>query len=71
MAENSQGSDMATGLGLVFGLVVVIASIATAGTAYSAALADSGDTLQLLSGVAMAVALIAGSIAIIVIHLYD
>jgi hypothetical protein len=62
---------MATGLGLLFGLVVVIASVATAGTAYSAALADNGDTLQLLSGVAMAVALIAGSIAVIAIHLYD
>jgi len=71
MAENSQGSDMATGLGLLLGLVVVLASIATAGTAYSSELSGGDDTLQLLSGVTVAVAMTAGCLAVAAIHLYD
>lgn len=71
MAETTQQSDMATGLGLLFGLIVVIASIGTAAAAYNAVLADNGDTMQLISGLTMTVALIGGCIAVFVIHLYE
>lgn len=71
MAETSQGSDMAIGLGILFGLIVVVASIATAVTSYSSFVMDDGDAMQLLSGLTLSVALIAGCIAIVAIHLYE
>lgn len=71
MAETTQRSDMATGLGLLFGIIVVIASIATAATAYSSAVADNGDTMQLVSGLTMAVAMGAACVAVVAIHVYE
>ena len=71
MAETTSQSDMSIGLGLLFGFVTLLAAIATAGTAYMAALADEGETMQLLSGVSLAVALLAAGIGIAVIHLYE
>lgn len=71
MTEVTQGSDMATGLALLFGLVVVLAAIATAATASLSVVADNGDTMQLMSGVAMAVAMLAAGIAVTAIHVFD
>lgn len=71
MAETTQGSDMATGVGLLLSLVVVIASIATAAAAFQAFVGDNGDTMQLLSGITMSVALVGGCLAIVAIHVYE
>jgi hypothetical protein len=71
MAEQSQQSDMGTGLGILFGLVAVIAAVATAGTGYLVELGSDGETMQLLSGVAVAVAMAAACLSIVAIHLYD
>lgn len=71
MAETTGGSDMATGLGLLFAFVVVVAAIATAVTASLAFLGDDGDTMQLLSGVAMSVAFVVGCLAVVAIHVYE
>jgi len=71
MAETTSESDMSIGLGLLFGFVTLLAALATAGTAYMAALAEDGETMQLLSGVSLAAAFVAAGIAIAAIHLYE
>ena len=71
MAETTGGSDMGIGLGLLLGLVAVLAAIAVAGTAYVSALAEEAETMQLLSGVSLAVALLAAGIAVAAIHIYE
>ncbi|SDK08974.1 hypothetical protein SAMN05216226_11748 [Halovenus aranensis] len=71
MAETTHGSDMATGLGLLLGLIAVIASVATAGTAYVSFLGDHSDTMQILSGLALTVALVGGCLAVVAIHVYE
>lgn len=70
MAETSQGSDMATGLGLLLGLVAAIAAIATAATSYMS-FVNHDETMQLLSGLALTVAFIGGCLAIVAIHVYE
>jgi hypothetical protein len=70
MAETQTDSDMRTGLGLLFAVLTVIAALTVAATSYSSAL-DHSDTMQLVSGVALAVALIAGSLVIAAIHIYE
>lgn len=71
MTETAEASDMATGLGLLFGLVVVLASIGAALAAIRAAGIEEPGNMQLLSGLTMAVAMLAGGIAIVVIHVYE
>ncbi|MEF8812793.1 MAG: hypothetical protein V5A55_03130 [Halovenus sp.] len=71
MAETSDSSDMGSGLSLLFGLVGVLAAVAMAATAYLSFVAESGDTEQLLSGLALTVALVAGALAILAIHLFE
>jgi len=71
MAETKTGSDMSIGLGLLLGFVALLAAVAMAGTAYIAALSEEGETMQLLSGVSLTVALLAGGIAIAAIHIYE
>lgn len=70
MAETAHGSDMATGLGMLLGLITVIASVATAATAY-ASFTEHSDTMQLLSGLTLSVALIGGCLAVVAIHVYE
>ena len=62
---------MGIGLGLLLGLVAGLAAIAVAGTAYISALAEEAETMQLLSGVSLAVALLAAGIAVAAIHIYE
>jgi apolipoprotein N-acyltransferase len=71
MTETTSESDMGIGLGLLFGVVAVLAALAMAGTAYVTALSDHAETMQLLSGVALAVAFLAGGLSISAIHLYE
>jgi uncharacterized protein (UPF0333 family) len=71
MAETTSESDMSVGLGLLFGFVALFAAIAMAGTSYVAMLSENGDLMQLLSGIALAVAILAGGMAVAAIHVYD
>ena len=71
MAETTSESDMGIGFGLLFGLVAVLASLGVAGSAYVVALSDHAETMQLLSGVALTVALLAGGLSISALHIYE
>jgi len=71
MAETTAGSDASVGFGVLFGVIALLAAVAMAGTAYVAVLAEDGDLMQLLSGVALAAALLAGGLGIALIHVYD
>ena len=70
MAETEHGSDMKIGLGLLFGLVVLLASIGTATAAYLSEVQGS-DTMQLLSGLTLTVAIVAGCLAVAAFHLFE
>lgn len=69
MAETAE-SDLELGVSLLFGFVAVVAAIATAWAAYASEVQES-DTLQLVSGVALAVALLAGGVAVAAVHLFE
>jgi len=71
MAETTDASDMGIGLGLLFGLVAVLASMAMGGAAYVVAFSEHAETMQLLSGVALTVAMVAGGLSIVAIHIYE
>jgi len=68
MAETDDRSDAGLGVSLLFGFVAVLAAVATAWAAYASELQES-DTLQLVSGVALTVALLAGGIAVAAIQI--
>ena len=70
MTETGQASDMAKGVGLLLGGIVVLASIATAGAAYLSEVQGS-DTMQLLSGITLSVAIVAGCLAVMALHVLD
>ena len=69
MAETAE-SDLELGVSLLFGFVAVVAAIATAWAAYASEVQES-DTLQLVSGVALTVALLAGGVAVAAVHLFE
>jgi len=71
MAETTAESDASVGFGVLFGVIALLAAVAMAGTAYVSVLAEDGDLMQLLSGVALAAALLAGGLGIALIHVYD
>jgi len=71
MTESNATSDLSIGLVLALGAVTALASIGTGATAYLSTTADGGETMQLYSGLLVALALVAGSIAVAVLHLYD
>jgi len=70
MTETSRPSDLGTGLSLLLGVVVLAAAIATAATALLAE-SQGSETMQLFSGVALAVAFVAGGLAIAAIHVFE
>jgi len=70
MTETSRPSDLGTGLSLLLGVVVLAAAIATATTALLAE-SQGSETMQLFSGVGLAVAFVAGGLAIAVIHVFE
>lgn len=70
MAEAHADSDLGMGVTLVFAFIALAAAIATAGSAIVSE-SQGSETMQLLSGVGLAVALLAGGIAIVVIHVYE
>jgi hypothetical protein len=68
-------SDIGVGGSLLFGFLAVLGALVTGVTAYLAAMDDIGvgdsDQFQIFSGLALTVALVAGGIAIAVIHLRE
>ena len=70
MADTERSSDLGTGLSLLLGFVTVAAAVAVAGTAYLAE-TESSETMQLFSGVALTVALVAGGFAVVAVQLLD
>lgn len=70
MAETTQASDKGLGLSLTFGVVALLATLGMVATSYLYAL--NGDhQMQLYSGIAFAVAMGAGGIAIAVLHMFE
>jgi hypothetical protein len=69
MAETA-GTDLGVGGSLLFVLLGVLAAVGTGLTAYLAS-ANHSDQMQLFSGLTLAVSLLAGGIAIVLIHVYE
>lgn len=69
MAETAQ-SDLERGVSLLFGFVTLVAAIAMAWAAWSAEIQES-DSMQLISGIALTVALLAGGVAVAAVHLFE
>lgn len=70
MTETKQASDMAKGVTYVLAAVVVLAALATAGSAFLSETQGS-DTMQLLSGIALSIAIVAGGLAVMALHVLD
>jgi len=70
MADTLQASDKGLGLSITFAVVAVLASLATLGTSWLYA-AEGDGQMQLYSGIAFTVAVVAGSLAVAVLHMYD
>lgn len=70
MADTARTSDVGVGLSLLFGVVALLGSLATFGTSYASILTDDHG-MQVLSGIALAVTLLAAGVAIAAIHLLE
>jgi hypothetical protein len=70
MAETKQASDKSLGLSITLSVVAVLATLGMLATSYLYAL--NGDhQMQLYSGYAFAAAIVAGGLAIAVLHMFD
>ncbi|WP_302080407.1 DUF7525 family protein [Salinibaculum rarum] len=70
MAETTQASDKSLGLSITFGVIALLGTLGMLATSYLYAL--NGDhQMQLYSGVAFAVAVVGGGLAIAVLHMFD
>jgi hypothetical protein len=69
MAEHAGRSDMGTGLVFVFGAIAVLGALVTTVTSYIDA--TGGGDMQLVAGLGMAVAMLAGGLAVAAIHAYQ
>jgi len=70
MAEATQASDKSLGLSITFGVVALLATLGMLVTSYLYAL--NGDhQMQLYSGYAFAAAIVAGGLAVAVLHMFD
>ena len=70
MAGTTETSDMGKGLVVVFGVITALAALATAASAYQSEISGGDDSLQILSGVFLAVAFLASGVAVAAIHIY-
>lgn len=61
---------MDIGLGYAFGAIALLAAVAMLVTAHLAAL-NGSESLQFLSAVSIAIALLAGGVAIAAVHLFE
>ncbi len=69
MADTARGSDTGVGLSLLFGVVALLGALATFGTSYVSILTHD-EGMQVLSGIALAVTLLAAGVAVAAIHLF-
>jgi hypothetical protein len=73
--ETAAASDKSMGLGLLFSLVSIIGAVLTGVLAYEYALQhaahEASRALQVNGGLAFTLALVAGGLAIVAIHVYD
>lgn len=69
MADLGAGTDLGFGLAVVFGTLAVLGAAATTTTSYLAAVGGNHET-QLLSGVAVGLAMLFGGLAIAALHVY-
>jgi hypothetical protein len=70
MAEATQASDKSLGLSITFGVIAVLGTLGMLATSYLYAL--NGDhQMQLYSGYAFAAAIVAGGLAVAVLHMFD
>jgi hypothetical protein len=69
MADTAQASDAGLGLSLLFGVVALLGALATFGTSYVSILTHD-DSMQALSGIALAVTLLAAGVAVAAVHLF-
>ena len=70
MANAASETDLSVGLGLAFTVVAIIAAAAMGAASFLNVL-EHDPGLQTLSGVALAVALVAGGLAIVAMHAYQ
>jgi hypothetical protein len=73
--DTAASTDKGIGLGLLFSLVSVIGALLTGVIAYEYALQHAAHqasrSLQVNGGIAFTLAMVAGGIAIVAIHVYD
>ena len=70
MAETTQSSDLGKGLVLTFSVLGALGAIAMAGSSFLS-FVNHDETMQLLSGIFLTVALLGSGIAVAAVHLYD
>ncbi len=70
MADTLQASDKGLGLSITFSVVALVGALAMLGTSYLYAL-DGDGQMQLYSGIAFAVAVGAGSLAVAALHMFE
>lgn len=71
MATEASARDSSVGLGLVFSILAVGAALAMAAFGYQSAMAHGdGGGAQVLSGIAFGIAVLAGIVAIVAVHVY-
>ena len=70
MASQLPETDMGLGLGLVFGLVTLVAVVLTAVNGYTYALNDVAS-VRITAGIAFGVAMLTASVAVVLLHVYE
>jgi hypothetical protein len=70
MTETGRASDLGLGLAITFGVVAVLAALATAATSYVSVINDDAG-LQTIGGLAFAAALLAAGLSVAAVHLFE
>jgi hypothetical protein len=69
MVETVHASDTGVGISLLFGVITVFATLAVLATSYISVVTDDHG-MQVLSGIALAVALLAGGLTVAAVHVF-
>ncbi len=69
MTDTSQGSDLGIGLAIAFGALAVLGALASTASSYLASM-DHNALMQTVSGVSVGLAMLFGSLAVAVLHIY-
>lgn len=70
MASNVPRTDKGLGLGLVFGIVTVVAILLTALNGFAYAV-EGAAQLRITSGIAFGIGLLTAGLAIVAIHVFE